>query len=325
MKAIFILLFCICIIWFAAAVKKNALIIVDVQKCFVTGSLAVPGAADIVPIINELRKIKFDKIYVTKDWHPANHVSFASAHPNIQLKKIKLKYNNDMKLCKDASTGTTADYTFECTTEEPKFELEQDLWPDHCVSTTDDVGLATGLLTKDGDIIVKKGDKANIDSYSGLFDNTRAMDNNGKYTSTDLPNSLKTEGIQQVFVVGLAFDYCVKSTAIDAKSLPFIEEVYIVKDATKSVVSQNDQTVISQLNNAAVRVITKDKVASLLDPKVKIIVEVPAEDTTNGQDNDSLVKGLVSPTANKDDTDSVTKTSEHRFSVRKSKRHHRKH
>src|SRR5262245_56174161 len=163
----------------------NALILVDIQNDFLPGgALAVPDGDKIIPVANKLQGA-FPLIVATQDWHPANHGSFAANHPG---KKVfeQIDLNG----------------------------LPQTLWPNHCVQNTKGTELAPSL---DRERIVKifpKGTDPNIDSYSGLFDN-------GHRKSTGLGEWLKGRGVTDVFVCGLATDYCVKFTALDAAQAGF--------------------------------------------------------------------------------------------------------
>tara|TARA_R110002167_G_scaffold315702_1_gene521255 strand:+ start:52 stop:651 length:600 start_codon:yes stop_codon:yes gene_type:complete len=163
----------------------NALILVDLQYDFMPGgSLAVPEGDQVVPIANELMS-DFDLVVATQDWHPADHLSFASQHPNCEI-------------------GEQIDLA----------GLEQILWPDHCVQGTRGAELHSDLNQDQIDKIFPKGTDRKIDSYSGFYDN-------GHQKSTGMGEYLKEQGVQSVTVLGLASDYCVKWTALDAVKLGF--------------------------------------------------------------------------------------------------------
>lgn len=186
---------------FAAAKIKpdasSALIVVDVQNCFVTGgTLPVKGGEEVVPVINKLAGI-FENVVVTQDWHTKGHASFASAHAGKKpFETTKMPY------------GT------------------QVLWPDHCVQGTDDAALHKDLSLPTAQVIVRKGYHQSVDSYSAF---TEA---DGK-TPTGLGGYLKQRGIRRVFVTGLATDFCVAWTAMDARKAGF--EVYVIEDATRAI------------------------------------------------------------------------------------------
>jgi len=174
-----------------------ALIVVDVQNCFVDGgTLPVSKGAEVVPIINKLAGA-FENIVVTQDWHTQGHASFASSYQGKKaFETTKLSY------------GT------------------QVLWPDHCVQGTDDASLHKDLKLPTAQVIVRKGYHKNMDSYS-------AFEEADHKTLTGLAGYLKQRGIKTVFVTGLATDFCVAWTAMDARKLGF--EVYVIEDATRAI------------------------------------------------------------------------------------------
>ncbi len=185
---------------FAAGIKpdgKSALLVVDVQNCFVTGgTLPVKGGEEVVPVINQLAAA-FENIVVTQDWHTKGHASFASTHAGKKPFEVKkLAYGNQV------------------------------LWPDHCVQGTDDAALHKDLKLPTAQLIVRKGYHQEVDSYSAF---TEA---DGK-TPTGLGGYLKQRGIKRVFVTGLATDFCVAWTAMDARKAGF--EVYVIEDATRAI------------------------------------------------------------------------------------------
>ncbi|MEN2284402.1 bifunctional nicotinamidase/pyrazinamidase [Algoriphagus sp. SE2] len=177
--------------------KDSALIIVDVQNDFLPGgSLAVQNGDEVIPIINKLQE-QFQFIVATQDFHPADHGSFAANHPG---KKI-----GDF-----VTLGG----------------LSQILWPVHCVQGTFGAEFHKDLNRHNWKAIFQKGKNPEVDSYSGFFDNARKE-------STGLADYLKKEGIKKVYITGLALDYCVKFTALDAHSLGF--ETYLIFDACRAV------------------------------------------------------------------------------------------
>lgn len=185
---------------FAAGIKpdaKSALIVVDVQNCFVTGgTLPVKGGEEVVPVINKLAGA-FENIVITQDWHTKGHASFASTHAGKKPFEVKkLAYGNQV------------------------------LWPDHCVQGTEDAALHKDLALPTAQVIVRKGYHQEVDSYSAF---TEA---DGK-TPTGLGGYLKQRGIKRVFVTGLATDFCVAWTAMDARKAGF--EVYVIEDATRAI------------------------------------------------------------------------------------------
>lgn len=175
----------------------KALILVDIQNDFCPGgALEVPQGDAVIPIANALMQ-EFDLVVATQDWHPANHGSFAAQYPF-------QKPGNIIEL-----DG-----------------LEQILWPIHCVQGSFGAQFVKELHTEPIEKIFQKGTDPKIDSYSGFFDN-------GKRKATGLATYLKEKGVDTVYVLGLAADYCVKFTALDAAELGF--ETYLVKDGTRGV------------------------------------------------------------------------------------------
>jgi nicotinamidase/pyrazinamidase len=175
----------------------NALIVTDIQNDFLPdGSLAVSQGDEVVPIANRLQP-KFDLVVATQDWHPADHGSFASNHAGKRV-------------------GETIDLN----------GLPQILWPVHCVQGTRGARFSEELSTSRIQRIFQKGLDAGIDSYSAFFDNARRKD-------TGLGGYLWREGVEQVYILGLTTDYCVKFTALDAVSLGF--DAYVILDGCRGV------------------------------------------------------------------------------------------
>jgi nicotinamidase/pyrazinamidase len=187
----------------AAAIKPDdasALLVIDVQNCFLPGgSLAVKDGDQVIPVINKIAE-GFTNVVMTQDWHTAGHVSFASSHAGKKpFETIDLPYG------------------------------KQVLWPDHCVQGTDGAALAKDLSIPQAVLVIRKGFHKDIDSYSAF---TEA---DGK-TSTGLAAYLKARGIQRVFVGGLATDFCVAWTAMDARKADF--ETSVVEDACRAIDTQ---------------------------------------------------------------------------------------
>lgn len=175
----------------------NVLILVDVQSDFCPGgTLPVPGGHEIVPRINQLMPC-FDLVVATQDWHPSEHASFAANHRG---KAVGEKTNLD--------------------------GLEQILWPVHCVQNTPGADLHPRLDRTRIDHQVRKGTESHIDSYSGFYDN-------GQRRSTGLGELLRRRGVTDVYLCGLATDYCVKYTALDAARLGF--RTWLIRDAVRGI------------------------------------------------------------------------------------------
>lgn len=177
--------------------SDTALIVVDVQNDFCPGgALAVPNGHEVVPLINALAK-HFENVVVTQDWHPVGHASFASSHPG-----------------KTPFETTTLSYG------------EQVLWPDHCIRGTRGAALHADLAIPHAQMIVRKGYRSGVDSYSAFLEADRT-------TPTGLGGYLQERGIARVFVAGLATDFCVAWTALDARR--FGLEATVVEDACRAI------------------------------------------------------------------------------------------
>jgi nicotinamidase/pyrazinamidase len=175
----------------------KALVIVDMQNDFMPGgALGVPSANEIVPIINALI-VKFPLVIATMDWHPDDHVSFASNHPGKKVGDI-------VKLG----------------------EINQILWPVHCVRNTHGAELSSALEHRSFASIFYKGTDKNIDSYSAFFDNARRK-------STGLGDYLKSRGINEIYLAGLTTEYCILYSTMDAIDLGF--RVYVIIDACRPI------------------------------------------------------------------------------------------
>src|SRR5256714_6501676 len=175
----------------------KALVLVDIQNDFLPGgALGVPRGDEVVPVANRLQP-RFGLVVATQDWHPKGHGSFASTRPGRKPGEL-------------AELGG----------------LPQVLWPDHCVQGTNGAAFAPGLEMNRVEAIVRKGTDPSIDSYSGFFDN-------GHRKATGLGDYLKGRGATDLYVLGLATDYCVKFTALDALRLGF--RAFLVQDGSRGV------------------------------------------------------------------------------------------
>ncbi|MDX2201990.1 MAG: bifunctional nicotinamidase/pyrazinamidase [Hyphomicrobiaceae bacterium] len=177
-----------------------ALIVVDVQNCFVPGgSLAVNKGDEIVPLINKIAKA-FQNVVITQDWHTPGHISFASAHAGKKpFETVKLPYGNQV------------------------------LWPDHCVQGTEGAALVKGLDIPHAQLVIRKGFNPKVDSYSAFIEADGRL-------RTGLDGYLKGRNIKAVYVVGLATDFCVAWTAMDARKLGF--EATVIEDACRGIDTQ---------------------------------------------------------------------------------------
>jgi nicotinamidase/pyrazinamidase len=174
--------------------------VIDVQNCFLPGgSLAVKDGDKVVPVINDIAK-KFADVVMTQDWHTPGHISFASSHGGKKpFETTDVKYG------------------------------KQVLWPDHCVQGTDGAALSKDLSIPNAELILRKGFNKDVDSYSAF---TEA---DGK-TTTGLAAYLKARKLQRVFIVGLATDFCVAWSALDARKAGF--DVYVIEDACRGIDTQ---------------------------------------------------------------------------------------
>ncbi len=176
---------------------KSCLIIIDVQNDFCAGgALAVPAGDEVVPVINRIIPL-FDHCLLTQDWHPGGHGSFASSHAGRNpFESIDMDYG------------------------------PQTLWPDHCVQDTPGAGFHPDLDVSRAEMVLRKGFRQDIDSYSAFYENDRK-------TSTGLAGYLRHRSLESVYLAGLATDYCVAWSALDARREDF--EVFLVEDACRAI------------------------------------------------------------------------------------------
>ncbi len=196
----------------------NALILVDLQNDFLPGgALVVPHGDEVIPVANSLEK-KFELVVATKDWHPADHVSFAVNHPG--------------KRPGDVVTLDTG---------------EQVLWPVHCVRQTAGAELAPALNKHPIRRVFAKAVDTKLDSYSGFYDVGRR--------STGLAEYLREQGVDEVYILGLATEYCVKATALNAVQLGF--KTWVIEDACRAVNLQpgDSESAIAEMRAAGVNMI----------------------------------------------------------------------
>jgi|SRR5581483_2917080 nicotinamidase/pyrazinamidase len=201
----------------------KALILVDLQNDFLPGgALAVPNGDAVIPLANQLQGA-FKLVVATQDWHPANHSSFAANHPGRKPGEVvQLKKRSQL------------------------------LWPTHCVQNTHGAELAPGLMRNRINKVFKKGIDTDIDSYSGFFDN-------GHQRATGLGEFLREKKVKDVYVLGLATDYCVNFTALDAVELGF--RTHLVEDACRGVNLKPDdvKNAIEAMKKAGVIVVKSEQ------------------------------------------------------------------
>jgi nicotinamidase/pyrazinamidase len=175
----------------------DLLLVIDVQNDFCPGgALAVHDGDAVVPTINRIAQ-RFGHVVLTQDWHPAGHSSFASSHPGAApFESIAMPYG------------------------------QQTLWPDHCVQGTPGAAFHPDLSTVSAELVIRKGFRPEIDSYSAFYENDRQ-------TPTGLAGYLRERGLTRIFLVGLATDYCVYFSALDARRLGF--EVVVIESACRAI------------------------------------------------------------------------------------------
>lgn len=187
----------------------DVLIVIDPQNDFCPGgALAVSGGDEIMLPINEIAK-KFKHVILTQDWHPQNQISFASNHENgVPFGTAETSYG------------------------------DQVLWPDHCIQGSWGAEFHPALDIPHAEAIIRKGNHPEIDSFSAFKENDRI-------TLTGLGSYLKEKGIKKVYIVGLAFDYCVSWSALDARNLGF--ETVVIKEMTRSISSDTEDKMVEEL------------------------------------------------------------------------------
>jgi len=204
----------------------NALILIDLQHDFMPGGpLGVPDGDAVVPVANQLAQ-RFELVVATQDWHPRGHMSFAENHPGRR-------------------PGEVVEVA----------GLMQVLWPVHCVQYTHGAEFVTDLDTRRVKEVFRKGTDTAVDSYSAFFDNAHRK-------STGLGDYLKTLNVNEVYLVGLAADYCVRFSALDSCELGF--HTNLVEDGTRGVELKPGDTerAIEEMRSAGVRVLRSDEVSS---------------------------------------------------------------
>lgn len=196
--------------------STSVLIVTDIQNDFLPGgALAVADGDAIIPLVNRLAR-RFQNVVITQDWHPAGHISFASSHSGrTPFEVIDLRYG------------------------------PQVLWPDHCIQGSRGAALADGLDIPHAQMVIRKGYHAHTDSYSSFFEADRK-------TPTGLTGYLFERGIENVYAVGLATDFCVSWTALDARSHGF--GMVVIEDACRAIDTSNSlASAMAAMDAAGVR------------------------------------------------------------------------
>jgi len=211
-----------------------------------SNSPAHQDGAEVVPIINHLiQTIPFDVIVYTYDWHPSNHISFFE---NLESRRQYLEGDQNRTIHMFNEVIYTG----------PEFETNQVLWPSHCVQRTDDAALHKNLHVASADsrvIHLKKGTDPDIDSYSAFADNNR-------FKKTELDGKLRERNVTHVFVAGLATDYCVAATALDAFNLNYT--TYLIEDASRGVALETIKSKLKYLKQHGIGIIQAHQVKALI-------------------------------------------------------------
>lgn len=200
--------------------EDDVLLVVDVQNDFCPGgALAVPGGDEVVSVVNDIAG-RFSHVLQTQDWHPAGHTSFATTHGRNPFEWIELSYG------------------------------EQILWPDHCVQGSIGAEFHKDLNLPGVELIIRKGYRQNLDSYSAFYENDRK-------TPTGLGGYLREREIKRIFLAGLATDFCVRWSAVDARRLGF--EVVLMEDGCRAI-DQNGslQDAMKEMHSVGISVIRSD-------------------------------------------------------------------
>jgi len=224
----------------------TALLVIDIQNDFLPGgALAVPSADEIIPIVNELIP-QYELVVASQDWHPDDHVSFASNHVGKNIGD-RITHN-----------GT-----------------EQVLWPDHCIQGSDGSGFPRELDTQGIDHILRKGQSTTVDSYSAFYDNANS-------STTGLNEYLRSQGVTKLHLVGLATEYCLKFTAMDALRDNF--EVTVIKDACRGVnaTKHDDEQALAELQSLGAHVCRSEH---LLDDYLTLFRPVGPEELALLEEN----------------------------------------
>jgi nicotinamidase/pyrazinamidase len=202
--------------------NHDVLLVVDLQNDFCPGgNLAVPRGDEVVPFINSLGA-KFAHVVLTQDWHPRDHLSFASSHSGKQAyESVELQYG------------------------------AQILWPDHCVQGTTGAAFRDDLYVPHAQLVLRKGYHRHIDSYSAFYENDRK-------TATGLSGYLHERGFTRIFIAGLAFDFCVRYSGEDAQREGF--EAFVIEDACRSIdVNDSASATKDQFTSLGIRCISADQ------------------------------------------------------------------
>ncbi|XP_071819758.1 nicotinamidase-like isoform X2 [Apostichopus japonicus] len=233
---------------------KTALLVVDVQNDFISGTLALKNTpsgqdgAEVVPVINKiLDDWKFDLVAYSQDWHPYDHISFID---NVMLRKT---HPSSKIAAQEAAVYDEIVFA----TEPPTV---QTLWPAHCLQNSEGAKIHPNLKIFPGHILTRKGTHPEYDSYSSFFNNLGTM-------HTELNAILRQHHITDVFICGLAFDYCVKYTALDARKLGF--GTIVIEDACRSISDEGYRTTREELHQQECLITSSEQLNLYLDRDVR--------------------------------------------------------
>lgn len=201
----------------------NALLVIDMQVDFITGSLAVPDGPSVIDPVKKIVKLPFHARYASKDWHPRGHISFASSHPGKALFGLTTIFPPEhLVLANGQDVSSIAERG-----------LEQVLWPDHCVQGTPGAKLVEPLREDQFDAIILKGTDLGVECYSAFKDPWGLLPSN-------LEAMLRKKGVTDLYVVGVAGDYCVKASAIDAAKVG-AWKTWVVREGVRSVSTEGKE------------------------------------------------------------------------------------
>jgi len=209
--------------WNGEISDRDMLMVVDVQNDFCAGgALAVPNADQVIPVVNRIAPL-FPHVMLTQDWHPGSHMSFASNHVGTRpFQTIEVAYGPQM------------------------------LWPDHCIQDSHGAAFRKGLDVRGVELILRKGFRPEVDSYSAFFENDHT-------SPTGLAGYLRERGMRRIFLAGLAFDYCVRYSSEDARMRGF--DVVVIEDACRSIAAQSRAETITSLSHQQIPLIVSDDLA----------------------------------------------------------------
>lgn len=232
----------------------TALLIVDVQNDFISGTLSLKkcpakqdAEATVAPINNILSKLKFDHVFYSLDWHPENHISFFENRRNFKLHESSPVSLEDAQL-------------FDKVIFDGKPPIEQVLWPKHCVQNTWGSELHKDLIVDNNAVMIKKGVNPKIDSYSVFFDNQRT-------SMTDLVKHMKESKVTHIYICGIAYDWCVGFSALDALSLGLC--TVLIDDCCRGVDEGGIEDMKKNIISKGGLVVQSSEVKQLLDGTVK--------------------------------------------------------